>query len=172
MVFFTFSILDVFFDYGVYKTNCFFTFSILDVFFDYGVYKTNGSLNSLSVRVPHNLSSRVLQLHGPNPWLGKKGAFSLQFFKIMMAKTWRPNIFLYKTNGFFTFSILDVFFDYGVYKTNGFFTFSILVLFYDYGVYKTNCFFHFLDFSIGFRLRVYKTNGFFTFSILVLVYVR
>ena len=28
------------------------------------------SLNSLSVRVPHNLSRRVLQMHGPNPWAG------------------------------------------------------------------------------------------------------
>ena len=27
------------------------------------------SLNSLSVRVPHNSSCRVLPLHGPNPWL-------------------------------------------------------------------------------------------------------
>ena len=31
--------------------------------------KTNGSLNSLSVRVPHNFSRRVLQTQGPNPLL-------------------------------------------------------------------------------------------------------
>ena len=28
------------------------------------------SLNSLAVRVPHNISRRVLQFHGPNPLAG------------------------------------------------------------------------------------------------------
>ena len=75
------------------------------------------------------------------------------------------NIFLYKTNVFFTFSILVLFYDYGSKKAMILlFFFSILELFYDYGPIKPMVF-HFFDFSIVLRLRVYKTNGFFTFSI-------
>ena len=80
-----------------------------------------------------------------------------------------PNIFLWKSTRFFTFSILVLFYDYGSIKPLFFFTFSILVLFYDYGFIKPMVF-HFFDFSIVLRLRAYKTNVFFTFSILVLFY--
>ena len=46
--------------------------------------KNVGSLNSLSVRVPHNISRRVLQVHGPNPWLERfrSGFIVKPFFQV------------------------------------------------------------------------------------------
>ena len=60
---------------------------------------------------------------------------------------------------FFHFIDFSIVLRFRAYKTNVFFTFSILVLFYDYGPIKPIVF-HFFDFSIVLRLRVYKTNGF------------
>ena len=112
------------------KTNCF-------------------SLNSLSVRVPHNFSRRVLQTQGPNPWLERfRGRFIVKPLFLF---------FIYMSRKFFSG------------KTNGFFTFFNFSLHLHKERYKTNAFFTFFNFSLHLHKERYKTNGFFGFKASLLV---
>ena len=91
-------------------------------------FKTDFSLNSLSVRVPHNLSRRVLQVHGPNPWPERfRGRFIVKpfvLFFIYMSRKFVSG----KTNVFFTFFNFSLHLHKERYKTNGFFGFKASLL--------------------------------------------
>ena len=81
------------------------------------------SLKSVAVRVPHNISRRVCESHGPNPWPERfRSRFIVKpFFLLFIYKS--RKFFSGKTNGFFTFFNFSLHLHKEHYKTNGFFTF-------------------------------------------------
>ena len=117
--------------------------SKVTLLFSKSIKKSSGSLNSLSVRVPHNISRRVCELHGPNPWLERfRGRFIVKPLFLF---------FIYMSRKFFSG------------KTNGFFTFFNFSLHLHKERYKTNAFFTFFNFSLHLHKERCKTNAFLIF---------
>ena len=86
--------------------------------FDFEAKLTFFSLSSLAVRVPHNVSRRVLETQTPNPWLDRfrSGFIVKPIFYVLFL--FFEKFFPGKTNGFFTFFNFSIHLHKEHYKTN------------------------------------------------------